>query len=169
MQEQFNEKISLLIDDELETVKALSLMKIIRNDEALKLRLQRYQLIGQVLKNENCYLFDSDFAEQIHRQIVNEPVFFIPRKKAGKNWRNAGLALAASIILAVVWIADKNNRQIHSSPEPELAYALPQQNQSGPASVRLNDYLQAHDNSVYINNVARPVQPYARVAGFQQE
>lgn len=166
MQEQLNEKISLLIDDELDSEQALSLLRTIQDDDALKAKLQRYQLVSQVLKNEECYVLDSDFADKIHQQIRREPIFFMPRKKAGINWQKTGLAMAASIVLAVVWVVNKIDKQ--SNAYPEVAVVAPQQIQPDTMNGRFDDYLQAHDNDVYVNNAGR-VQPYARVVGYQQE
>lgn len=169
MEQQFNENISLLIDDELDSEQALSLLKTMQSDEGLKQKLQRYQLISQVLKNEPCYLLDSDFADKIHRQIRDEPIFFLPAKKPAPKWRKTGLAVAASIALAVVWTVNRIDKPANPAPEAQIAYVSPQpQNQPDAMNARLKDYLQAHDTSVYINNVAR-VQPYARVVGYQQE
>ncbi len=116
MQEQVDEKISLLIDNELESAKALSFLRQIRQDQALKDQLQRYQLVSQVFKNEKCFVLDKSFADKIHQQIRNEPVYFIPDKKAGINWQKTGLALAASIALAVVWVVNKIENQSNFYP-----------------------------------------------------
>jgi sigma-E factor negative regulatory protein RseA len=168
MQEPLNEKISLLIDDELDSEQALSLLRTVQDDDELKAKLQRYQLVSQVLKNEECYILDSEFADKIHRQIREEPIYFIPRKKVRIDWQKAGLAVAASIALAVVWGVNKVDKQMNPYREPEVALAVPQQIQPDEMNDRFNDYLQAHDNAVYVNNAPR-VQPYARVVGFQQE
>ena len=64
MQEQVNEKISLLIDDELQSNKALYLLQIMRKDEELKQCLQRYQLISQVLKHDSCAILDRNFTKK---------------------------------------------------------------------------------------------------------
>jgi sigma-E factor negative regulatory protein RseA len=169
MQEQINERISLLIDDELDKEQALSLLKAIQTDEALTLKLQRYQLLGQVLKNQPSHLPDARFAEKIHQQIQKEPIHFLPARKTAFNWQVTGFAIAASTLLAVVWLVSKIDSRSYSFQPPQLASSASlQQHQPDIATSRFNDYLQAHDNSVYINNVAR-VQPYARVVGYQQE
>ena len=168
MQEELNEKISLLIDDELGSSQALSLLRRIRQDEALKNKLQRYQLVSQVLKNQNSQIIDSGFAENIHRKIRNEPAYLLPVKKPGLNRRTAAFAVAASLLLAVAWLTNRIDKQTYRYPQQEFALVMPQPLQAGALNPRFNDYLQAHDNAVYINNVA-PVQPYARVVGYQQE
>ena len=168
MQEPLNEKISLLIDDELDSQQALSLLRTIQDDEALKSKLQRYQLLSQVLKNEECYLLDSEFADRIHQQIRSEAIYFIPAKKTRINWQKTGLAVAASVALTVVWVVNKLDKQSNPYQEPQIALVVPQPIQAGVMDARFSDYLQAHDNDVYVNNTGR-VQPYARVVGYQQE
>jgi sigma-E factor negative regulatory protein RseA len=170
MQEHFNEKISLLLDDELDKHQALSLLTRLQTDEALKARLHRYQLVSQALKHAELHIPDSDFAKNIQQQIQREPVYFLPARKPVSHWRKTSLALAASFVLAMVWVANKLEKQDTPYGQPQIAVILPsqQQLQRDPANDRFNEYLQAHDNSVYVNHVGR-AQPYARVAGFQQE
>jgi len=172
MQESLNEKISLFIDDELTSDQALSLLKGLKVNAPEQERLQRYLLISQVIKNEPCFMLHKNFADSIHQQIRNEPIIFRPAKKSllkRIDWGKAGLALAASLALAAVLLSTKLEKQNYSFGQPQLA--LNNQHPTLQANVmnpRLNEYLQAHDNSVYISNVI-PVQPYARVAGFHQE
>jgi sigma-E factor negative regulatory protein RseA len=169
MQEQLNEKISLLVDDELACDQAMSILKTMTTEPNLKSKLQRYQLISQVLKNEPCYILDSHFADKIHQQIRHEPIFFLPAQKSKTKWRKTGLAVAASILLAVVWIVGKLNKPETLSREPQMASApVPAHLPANAVNPRFKDYLQAHDNLGYINN-APGVQPYARVVGYQQE
>lgn len=168
MQEPLNEKISLLIDDELDSEQALSLLTAMQDSDELKAKLQRYQLVSQVLKNEECYVLDNDFADRIHQQIRKEPIYFIPNNKARINWQKTGMAIAASVLLAVVWLVNKHDKQTNQYAEPEMAWVEPQQVPLDEINPRLNDYLQAHDNGLYVNNLERS-QPYARVVGYQQE
>jgi sigma-E factor negative regulatory protein RseA len=171
MQEQFKEKISLLLDGELGKPHALSLLKKLHQHEELRAKLHRYQVVSQVIKHDYCHPLDKSFAEKVRQQINDEPSFFLPAKKSSLNWRKTGLALAASILLATVWLANKTANQ-PGLPFGQASLALtvppPQQLQIEPVNDRFNDYLQAHDNSVYVNRPGQAL-PYARVVGFQQE
>lgn len=82
MQEQLNEKLSLLLDDQLDGAQALSLLKATRADPALQAKLRRYSLISQALKSEQCAVARADLVGNIHRQLETEPAYFLPRKKA---------------------------------------------------------------------------------------
>jgi sigma-E factor negative regulatory protein RseA len=170
MQEQSNEKISLFIDDELESQKALQLLQKISKDEDLQGVLQRYQLMSHVLKNEESYLLDKNFADNIQAKISREPNYLLRRQKPEFNWQRMGLAIAASIVLAVVWLAQKIDDRAHSGePQQEIAFIAPQTIQPGVVNARFNDYLQAHENEVYINNIQRGQAVNTRLVGYQQE
>lgn len=163
-----NEKISLLIDDELNSEQALALLETLQGNAELKGKLQRYQLISQVLKNESCCLPDSQFSDKIHQRIRQEPIHFLPARNKSKRWHKIGLAMAASLALAVVWLVNKIDKSSYTYVQPQMAYALPRQPASASsANTRLVEYLQAHDNAAYTNNA--PAQPFARVVGYQQE
>jgi sigma-E factor negative regulatory protein RseA len=169
MQEQAGEKISLLIDDELDTGKALSLLKNIQQDQTLQNKLQRYQIISQVLKNETSCVLEPGFADKIHNKIKAEPVIFLPVKKAGFNWQTTGLALAASIALFMVWAYNRLDNPHDPYANQVMANISPlPMNAANVFNDRFNDYLQAHDNRVYNSQVGR-VPPYARVVDYQQD
>ena len=166
MQEQVNEKISLLIDDELQHDQALSLLRGLQQDEDARLTLERYQLISQVLKNDNCLMLNKQFADKIQQQLNYEPVWLLPVKKPVINWQKTSLAIAASITLAMVWIVHKLDKDLHTNPVPIMVV---ESQRLSPQAIdpRLNDYLQAHDNTIYSNNLPT-AHPYARVVGYQQ-
>ncbi|MDD4915114.1 MAG: sigma-E factor negative regulatory protein [Methylococcales bacterium] len=175
MQEQFNEKISLLIDDQLGKDQALALLRKLHGDEELKSKLQRYQVLSLVLKHQQCPPPHNGLADKIRQQIQHEPSFLLPARKPAiraVNWRRTSLAVAASIMLAMIWAANKIEKPDTAYGQAQFALALPlpsqQQLRHDPVDDHFNDLLQAHDNSVYVNHV-RQAQPYARVVGFQQE
>ncbi len=167
MQEQLNEKLSQFIDDELDSEQALLLLKAVQDDELLKDKLRRYQIASQVLKSNEYSQVSSDFADKIHEQIRQEPIYFMPRKKPMLNWQKAALAIAASIALAVVWVSSKVDKQM-SSPFATVEIVAHSKVPGDAMDARFNEYLQAHDNALYVNNM-QTAQPYARVVGYHQE
>jgi len=167
MQEQFNEKLSQFIDDELDCEQALLLLKSVQSDELLKDKLRRYQIVSQVLKSNEYSPVSSDFADKIHQQIRQEPIYFLPNKKLSVNWQKAGLAIAASIVLAVVWVSSKVDKQM-SSPFGTVEIVAHGKIPADAMNARFNEYLQAHDNALYVNSM-QTAQPYARVVGYHQE
>lgn len=171
--QEINQKISLLIDDELDSRQAQRLLQEIQHDPELQATLQRYQLLGQALKYKQCQVLDKQFAAKIHQQISQEPSYLLPSAKPVTvvkpnrfSVQKAGLALAASILLAIMWLT--SNQAYQQAPLPSLVFMAPQQDVPAGMSPRLNEYLQAHDNTLYSSQTGR-VQPYARVVGFHQE
>jgi len=167
MQEQHKEKLSLLLDDQLDSAQALALLKAVRQDAALQAKLQRYSLISQAFKSEQCSVARLDFADKVRQQLDREPIYFLPHRKATGQLKKAGLAVAASVALAVVWIST------HQFEKLPGAYAgvntVAQRSvEAEQMNARFKEYLQAHDNVWYVsNNVG--VQSYAHVASYQQK
>lgn len=169
MQEQINEKISLLVDDELNKEQALTLLKTLQTNDELKAKLQRYQFAREVLKNERSLFLDHRFADTIHQKILKEPYYLLPAKKSSWNWRDAGWAVAASLLLITfmnITKVDKQNASFH--PVPVASNNLQQLNRQDVMNARFNDYLKAHDNAVYVNNVEH-MQTRGRLAGYQPQ
>lgn len=165
MQEKINEKISLMVDDQLDKQQTIALLKNLREDPALQTKLQRYHLISQAIKGEQCLLSKHDFADKIHQQLRQEPTYFMPRKKAHVDWQKAGLAVAASVVLAVFWTAGKIDKPINSYVGANTL-ALQNASQAEQSNARFKEYLQAHDNAWYVNNSVN--QPYVRLAGYRK-
>nr|WP_305907207.1 sigma-E factor negative regulatory protein [Methylomarinum sp. Ch1-1]MDP4519940.1 sigma-E factor negative regulatory protein [Methylomarinum sp. Ch1-1] len=87
MQEECNKTISQFIDDELDLQQAISLMQGVQKETALRNKLNRYQVISQVLKSEQVVVLKDDFVEQISAQIKEEPVYLLPSRKAMISWK----------------------------------------------------------------------------------
>lgn len=174
MQEKPNEKISLLVDHELDKGQALALLRQVQGDPALQAKLRRYQMFSQALKHESCCPAENRLRESLREKLLQEPSYLLPARKpqsrTGNGWRTAGLALAASFLLAMVWVAGKLEKSPLANAQMQFALGFPaaQPLKTAPVNDRFSDLLQAHDNSVYVNHVGN-VQPYARVVGFQQE
>lgn len=168
MQEQLNEKLSQLIDDELDSQQALSLLQTLQNDGLLKDKLRRYQIASQVMKTGEYSHVTSDFVDKIHEQIRQEPTYFLPQKKSAVNWQKAALAIAASVALAVVWVSSKVDKQMHNPLGSVEMMAQGKDVSAEEMHARFKDYLEAHDNAMYVNSV-QAGQPYARVVGYRQE
>jgi sigma-E factor negative regulatory protein RseA len=167
MQAQKHEKLSLLVDDQLDKAQALSLLKSVQRDPELQAKLQRYALISQALKAEKANVASMDFAERIKQELKSEPVYFLPQKKPADNVKKVSLAVAASAVLAVVWLSAAQLKNQTQSPTGVNAVA---QNtiQAEQMNAHFKEYLQAHDNAFHVNsNVG--VQSYARMASYQSK
>ena len=106
-------------------------------------------------------------------------IYLLPQHKPFKRPHKL-IALAASIaIVAVIAGRSMNDDQFKSASVVQVAQQqLPEQpstpvvyaNQAAqyPLNKRINDYLQAHNSSVYTNGEAN-FQPYARVTAYSQK
>ena len=177
MPEDFNQKISQFLDNELDDVHALSLLKTMQMQPELQDKLNRYEAISHAMKTDVFLLTRADFSTKIRQKVQQEPLYLLPQRKIFKR-SHKQIAMAASIAIAAV-IAGRSSLN-HQSPQPTPAIQLarqqtPQQlvqpvvdTNKAPLNKRINDYLQAHNSSVYTNGESI-VQPYTRVTAYNQK
>ena len=191
MYDEINENISRLVDGDLGHNETLDLLKKIQSDDVLKHKMCRFQAISQALKTEQFYQVSTDFSHKVFQAIQQEPAYLMPQLKpktltappANKASRRKLYAVAASSLVAAVLVGQElREKPISNTVETVSASAMPHQSlptalaQSGPAkqrkspplSAQFNDYLQAHNNSVYTNGEAN-FHPYAKVAAYGRE
>jgi sigma-E factor negative regulatory protein RseA len=177
MPEDLNQKISQFLDNELDHVDALKLLKNMQSKPELQDKFNRYQAISHAMKTEVILLTKADFSTKIHQQIQQEPFYLLPRQKSFKR-SHKQIAMAASIIIvAVIAGRSVNNLGPHPMTASTLQVAqhqLPEQSGKPvqaaqyPLNKRINDYLQAHNSSVYTNGEA-DFQPFARVTAYSHK
>ncbi|MDD1627849.1 MAG: sigma-E factor negative regulatory protein [Methylococcaceae bacterium] len=181
MPEDLNQKISQFLDNELDHVHALNLLKKMQLQSELQDKLHRYEAISHALKTDVFLLTKSDFSTKIRQLIQKEPVYLLPQHKPFKR-SHKQIAVAASIVIvAVIAGRSMNDSAQHSravSTVQVTQHQLPEQssntvvyaNQAAqdPLNKRINDYLQAHNSSVYTNGEA-DFQPFARVTAYSHK
>jgi len=166
MPEDLNQKISQFFDNELDHADALKLLQKMQSQSELQDKMNRYEAISHALKTDVFLAARSDFSAKIHQQIQQEPFHLLSQRKPFKRTRKL-MALAASIaIVAVIAGRSINNQPFKGASKLEVAQQqLPEQY---PLNKRINDYLQAHNSSVYTNGEA-DFQPYARVTTYNRK
>ncbi len=167
MKDHLHEKLSLFVDDQLDTSQALSLLKTTRQDRELQAKLRRYALISLAMKTEQCTVADADFADKVHQQLKQEPTYFLPANKKQRVYNKAALAVAASLVLAIVGLSIPRLQKQHNTYVQTEAFA---QNtvQAEQTNARFKEYLQAHDNNWYVNNQVG-VQSYAHTVSYPHQ
>ncbi len=171
MNDKLNEKISQFIDDELAYDDALRLLQNMQSHAELINTMNRYQTISHALKTEQTFTVSADFTAKISQQIQQEPHYLLPQQRSTRprNYKIMALAAAASVAVVAVLVG----RNVNQSPTPfdaEPALQVAQQptpsspvvksvvyvnqNNQQPLNSRINDYLQAHNASVYTNGEA---------------
>ena len=165
MPEDLNQKISQFLDNELDHAEALKLLQKMQSQSELQDKMNRYEAISHALKTDVFLAVRSDFSAKIHQQIQQEPFHLSPQRKAFKRTHKL-MALAASI--AIVAVIAGRSLEPPFKAASTLQVAQPQLPEPYPLNKRINDYLQAHNSSVYTNGEA-DFQPLARVTAYSDK
>lgn len=147
------DKISALMDDELDAQQAQQQFARIKQDPALAESWHTFHLIGDSLRGERT--LSSDFTQRLSARLTQEPTVLAPQRSMTKRFTTYALSAAASLsaIAVVGWLAFFNNPL---AQQTEIAQSSP--NASVPASVapvsaqlasvpsdgKMNEYLIAH-------------------------
>ena len=128
MPEDLNQKISQLLDNELDHVSALNLLKKMQFQSELKDKMNRYEAISHALKTDVFLSTKADFSTKICQQIQHEPIYLLPQHKPFKRPHKL-IALAASMaIVAVIAGRSMNDNQFKSASILQVAQQqLPEQ------------------------------------------
>jgi len=168
--EDIRERLSALMDGELQPGEAARLLEQVADDPELRRVWARYHLMGDALRSELCCASSEPVAARVRGALAAEPA---ParrvRQPPGALRPVAGLALAASVAaLAIVGMG-----LVHE-PEPPPRQAMTQaQNplrwdvQEPAVEARLNAYLVNH--SEYVEGGLPGLLPYARVVGYDEK
>ncbi len=187
MHEDLNQKISQLLDNELDQNEALSILQKIQVQSELINKMNRYEAISHVLKTD-VFLYPSpDFSAKVNQQIQNEPFYLLPKsyplaQQQPFKHSNKIIALAASIALVTIistqsiYYSDDKSKALQTIQLAEQKIIEPpskpttvlHKNEQPPLNARINDYLQAHNSSVYTSGEAN-FRPFATVSAHSQE
>ncbi len=167
------DKISVLMDGELDEHQARAQLARLKQDEDLARCWQTFHLIGDTLRGERT--LSHGFEQRLTARLAGEPTVLAPRHWTAKRAVAYALSAAASLsaVALVGWVAFVNNPL---ALQPELAKA-PNTPTAAPASLQLasvpsdgqmKEYLIAHQEfspSTAIQGLA----PYIRgVSGTKQ-
>jgi sigma-E factor negative regulatory protein RseA len=170
------ERISELMDGELEAREAQRQLARIRQDQELARCWSTFHLIGDALRGERPLA--REISSQVALKLAQEPTVLAPRSYAPSRRATYAVSIAASLsaVTLVVWIAFFNNPLAPQSPteiatapaaQPAVS-AASEQLASVPSDGGTNDLLRAHTEyspSTAIQGLA----PYIRsVSGTQQ-
>lgn len=98
------DRISALVDGELEQREAASLIPDLKQRDELRAAWSTYHLIGEAMRGQACV--DCGVAEAIKRKLAAEPTVLAPKPgNAGvvKRWALPSMAAAAAVA-AVTWM-----------------------------------------------------------------
>lgn len=168
------EKISALMDGELEGPEARRQLARLKQDEELVRHWHDFHLIGDALRGE--HQLSQGFSQRLVGRLASEPTVLAPQHRAVKRFATYALSAAASLsaVALVGWLAFFQNPL---SPQTDLAKApttttspaaVPSsQLASVPSDGKMNEYLIAHQEfspSTEIQGLA----PYIRGVSSSQ-
>lgn len=149
------EKMSALLDGELDSEQLESILEAIDRDNELQEQWNLYHLIGDVMRE--AAPAHVSITKQVAARLENEPVLvatelqIVPghkvREAANKAWYSIAASLAG--IAFVGWVAWQSFAPATTSPG-QISASLAQQMQAGPKAKpvayesRVNDYWVAH-------------------------
>jgi sigma-E factor negative regulatory protein RseA len=163
------ERISELMDGELEAREAQRQLARIKQDQELAHCWSTFHLIGDALRGERP--LSREISSRVATQLANEPTVLAPRSFTPKRAATYAVSVAASVsaIALVVWIAFNNPlapTEIAKAP-PALPSA-PVELVNLPSEGQMNEYLMAHQEfspSTEIQGLA----PYIRSVSGARE
>ncbi|UCD70084.1 MAG: sigma-E factor negative regulatory protein [Betaproteobacteria bacterium] len=160
------ERMSALMDGELEDHEIAGELASIKDDPRREAKWAAYHLIGDVLRGEN--VIADDFTVRMHVKLSDEPTVLAPRRWMRRTTRRVVLPLAASLCGAAVvaWLALSNNTILSPQDSPVgpawVATSPPtEQIADLPASEVMSEYLMAHQQ-FSPSTVRQGVVPYVR-------
>ena len=166
------DKISALMDSELDEQQAQQLIARLKQDGDLVQHWHAFHLIGDTLRGERP--LSPDFDRRLTARLAGEPTVIGPRRSVPKRAATYALSAAASLsaVALVGWVAFSDNPL---APQPDLAKASkppavaapPAQLASVPSEGKMNEYLIAHQEfspSTAIQGLA----PYIRSVSSTQ-
>jgi sigma-E factor negative regulatory protein RseA len=146
------DRVSALMDGELDEHQARQLITGIRQQGELRERWDTFHLIGDTLRGDGG--LSADFSERLARRLAQEPTILAPRRYTAKRMTTYALSAAASLsaVALVAWTALSSNSPV--APQPQVAQVQPAQSAivatpavlpvSIPSEGNMNEYLLAH-------------------------
>jgi sigma-E factor negative regulatory protein RseA len=157
------ERLSELMDGELDDKSAARVIEALRNDREAVQAWRAYQLIGDALRESR--LLSADFSARFSARLAAEPTVLAPRalQREPRRWY-VGSAVAASVaaVAFVGWMAFAPQPGVQPAPvaavQPPPADPKPN---LVPLPTQANDYLLAHQ--VFSPRVSlQGMAPYVR-------
>jgi negative regulator of sigma E activity len=166
MNTDINQKISSFLDGELQSSEEEAILIKMRKDSELANRLNHYQMVSQVLKNDTCIRIDDNFLNKIKDVVDEEPHYLLPKNKVSYLptglWRKTSLAIAASTIFAVVLVSQKVGVEVS---QPANAAVIAQKSVQ-PDSMRT---LVKTETQIEVAGDLQAIQQHERLKAYLKE
>lgn len=156
MTEQNKEKISALMDDELDVSASDAAVDHLLKHQEARHAAVRYRMIGAALRGEKTFVQSLDISADIAKALADEPTVLAPKKRRFNAKRFAmpvlGGAIAASVAAATVvfvpsWFgtaAVTSVPTVTQAPKSQVQY-VKWRTQAENGNPKLNRYLMEHN------------------------
>lgn len=172
------EKMSALVDGEIDGRERQMMLDALANDPDMRARWGRYHLMGDALRRDLPVAVDHGLAARVSAALENEPTVLAPQRHWGGAGRGvkraAGLAVAASVlgVAVLVGLPQGNDPQgvdnvvASTVPAPgTLVAEVPRWDRGQPmVESRLNSYVVNH-NEYSASTGMQGMLPYMRIVG----
>jgi len=107
MNEILKERVSALVDGELELQSTSETVDVLIESRELQLHWSRYHLVRDVLRHKVYPDARSELCERVRQRLADEALHFPVQRRFSERWRGAlkpaaGMALAASVALVAI-------------------------------------------------------------------
>lgn len=156
------EKISALIDGELDEHEMERQLSRLEQADGEQESWEMFHLIGDTLRGDS--RISPDFNRRIAERLALEPTVLAPRRRAAGKAARYVMPIAASLaaVSVVAWVAFSSNPlTAPDSPASQLAGTAPPQLPSVNSQGQMNEYLLAHQG-FSPSTAIQGVVPYIR-------
>ncbi|HYC48389.1 MAG TPA: sigma-E factor negative regulatory protein [Burkholderiales bacterium] len=140
------DRISALMDGELDEQEAQRVLAGIKSDPELRIRWDEFHLVRDALRAEP--LLSSRFSESLSRRLADEPTVLAPQRRLVGSRRAATYAMSAAAsvcaVAFVAWVAVGTQTTPESLPVA-VKEPAPEPLRSVPSDGRMSEYLLAHE------------------------
>lgn len=112
------EKLSALLDGELDDAEGIEVLERLCQDQTLRRRWAEYCLIGDALRGEA--LAQPGFTQRVHKALAVEPTLLAPARRKPRSWQDArrlAWVAAAAAVAAVTWMVWTTSNQPTASDQ----------------------------------------------------
>lgn len=149
------QQISALMDGELYDEEVDGVLDLLKKNQAGQKDWEMYHLIGDVLRQPGHV--HADISNSFHARLESEPTVLAPYARTVRQKARVFALSAAASVLAVGVVAWMS-LQISPDSAPQLAFQ--QQQNARPASMKIDDYLNAHQDAA--GQASQEASPYMR-------
>ncbi len=155
------QRISALMDGELERSEAASPLESLREEGDARQTWRSYHLIGDTMRDTR--MLSPGFAARVAAELEKEPTVMAPvRARQWPRWQMLSAAASVAAVAMVGWLAfgiQEGGPQLAVVPKQEVV-AVKEATQVSPPDTA-NDYLYAHQGYSPRNSL-QGVAPYVR-------